>query len=107
MTYLLFFLSAASITALILVIKQLQRYQKENRLLRQRSEETNQQLQNADRKYGGLISREGAIRDLDSQIAALTEQSKRINEQSKAEEYELSTRVTILRTKLCRRIRLL
>lgn len=100
MAYLLFFLSIGSITALILVIKQLQQRKGENRLLRQQIEESNKRLQDADRKYGGLISREDSIRNLDVQIAALTEQSRQIAEQSKAEESELSTKVTVLRTKL-------
>ncbi|MCY6488992.1 DUF4041 domain-containing protein [Leptolyngbya sp. GGD] len=100
MTYLLFFLATGSITALVFVVKQLQQHKNENRILRQQAEETNRRLQDADRKYGGLISKEESIRTLDSQITALTEQSRRINEQSKAEEYELSTRVAVLRTKL-------
>jgi hypothetical protein len=100
MTYLLFFLAAGSITALVLVVRQLQQNKTENRLLRQQAEEANKRLQDADRKYGGLISREESIRTLDAQIASLTEQSRRSSEQAKAEEYELSTKVAVLRTKL-------
>lgn len=100
MTYLLFFLAVGLITALILVVQKLQHHQKQNQILQQQAEESSKRLQDADRKYGGLISREESIRNLDAQIAALTEQSKRINEQAKAEEFELSTKVSILRTKL-------
>ena len=128
MTYLLFFLSVSSITALALVIKQLQQRKNENRLLQQQTgesnrrlqdsdrklqqrkdenqllqqqaEESNKRLQDADRKYGGLTSREESIQALDTQIATLTAQLKRLNEQSKTEEYELFTKVTLLRTKL-------
>jgi Domain of unknown function (DUF4041)/T5orf172 domain len=100
MAYLLFFLCAGSITALILASKQLQQRKEENRLLQQQIEESNRRLQDANQKYGGLISREESIRTLDNQIAALTEQSKRLNEQSKVEEYEISTSIAALKTEL-------
>jgi len=100
MTYVLFFLSVGSITALVLVIKQLQQRQSENQVIRQQVEESKKRLQDADRKYGGLISREESIKTLDAQIASLTERSKRFNEQAKAEEYELSAKVAVIRTNL-------
>jgi gas vesicle protein len=100
MAFLLFFLCVGSITALILASKQLQQRKEENRLLQQQIEESNRRLQDANQKYGGLISREESIRTLDNQIAALTEQSKRLNEQFKVEEYEISTSIAVLKTEL-------
>jgi Domain of unknown function (DUF4041)/T5orf172 domain len=100
MAFLLFFLCVGSITALVLASKQLQQRKEENRLLQQQIEESNRRLQDVNQKYGGLISREESIRTLDNQIAALTEQSKRLNEQSKVEEYEISTSIAALKIEL-------
>jgi len=72
----------------------------ENRLLQQQMKESDRRLQDIEQKYGGIISREEAIRTLDTQIAALTEKSRRFSRQSKAEEYELSTKITGLTIKL-------
>ena len=60
MTYLLFFLSIGLATALALVTKNLQHLNNKRGVDRQRLEEADRQLQEADRKYGGIISKKVA-----------------------------------------------
>jgi predicted metal-dependent hydrolase len=64
MTYLLFILSIGLATALALVIKQLQERKRNQAVDRQKLNEADKRLQEADRKYGGLISREDTAREL-------------------------------------------
>jgi hypothetical protein len=92
-TYLLFFLCIGLVTALVVVIKQLKERQNENAV-------TQQRLKEADRKYGGLISKEEAIRTLNSQIATLREQLENLNKQSETEERQLANKISSLHAKL-------
>jgi DNA repair exonuclease SbcCD ATPase subunit len=93
MTYLLFFLSIGLATALALVSKKLQQQNRDRKVNRQRLEES-------DRKYGGLISREDTTRQLDIQIISLKEKIKQLNQQAQSDEQELSTKILLLRKKL-------
>lgn len=89
MSYLLFFLSIGLITALALVIKKSQKLKSDYAISQQKLKELNKKLQGANRKYGGLISKEDAIREIDSKISI-----------GKTEEKELSTKITALRERL-------
>jgi DNA repair exonuclease SbcCD ATPase subunit len=100
MTYLLFLLSIGLATALALVIKQLQQRKNDYAITQQRLKEADNRLQEADRKYGGLISREDAARELDAKITVLTDRLKQLDKQAQAEEQELSAKISVLRAKL-------
>jgi DNA repair exonuclease SbcCD ATPase subunit len=100
MTYLLFLLSIGLATALALVIKQLQERKKNHAVDQQKLKEADKRLQEADRKYGGLISREDTARELDTQITVLTNRLKQLEKQAKAEEQELSAKISVLSAKL-------
>jgi len=93
MTYLLFLLSIGLATALALVIKQLQQRKNDYAIVQQR-------LKEADRKYGGLISKEDTARELDTKITVLTDRLKQLDKQVQAEEQELSAKILVLRAKL-------
>jgi multidrug efflux pump subunit AcrA (membrane-fusion protein) len=93
MTYLLFFLLIGLTTVLALVVSQLQQLKKDREIDRQR-------LVEADRKYGGLIFKEDAVRELDSQATILTERLEQINKQGRSEEELLSARIAILKSRL-------
>jgi predicted metal-dependent hydrolase len=82
MTYLLFLLSIGLATALALVIKQLQQRKNDNAIAQQRLKEADKRLQEADRKYGGLISREDTARELDTKITVLTDRLKQLDKQA-------------------------
>lgn len=100
MTYLLFLLLIGLATALALVIKQLQQRKNDHAIAQQRLKEADRRLEEADRKYGGLISREDAARKLDTKITDLTDRLKQLDKQTKAEEQELSAKISVLRVKL-------
>ena len=93
MTYLLFFLSLGLVTALALVIKQLQRRKYDYAIAQERLRELNQ-------KYGELISREDAAKELDAKINVLTDRLKQLDKQAQLEEQELSAKVSALKAKL-------
>lgn len=100
MTYFLFFLLIGLATALTLVLKQLQNRNKAYEVDQQRLKEADRQVQESDRKYGGLISREDTTRELDKQISVLTSRIKQLNKQAQTEEQELSTNISLLKTRL-------
>ena len=100
MTYLLFFLSVGLATTLALISKKLQQQNKDRKVDRQRLKESDHRLQEANRKYGGLISREDTTRQLDIQIISLKEQIKQLNQQAQSDEQELSVKISLLRQKL-------
>lgn len=100
MTYLLFLLSIGLITALALTIKQLQQRKKDYAIADQRLREVNRRLEEADQKYGGLISREDTAKELDSQITVLQDRVKQLDRQAKTEELELSSKISSLKAKL-------
>jgi hypothetical protein len=100
MTYLLFILSIGLATALALVIKQSGERKRNQAVDRQKLNEADKRLQEADRKYGGLISREDTARELDTQITVLTNRLKQIDKQAQTEEQELSAKISVLSEKL-------
>jgi hypothetical protein len=100
MTYLLLVLSIGLATALTLTIKQLQHRKKDRVIDRQNLQEADKRLQEADLKYGGLISREDSVRELDAKIIFLTNQLQQLNKQSQSEEQELSSKISGLKTRL-------
>ncbi|BAY46653.1 hypothetical protein SAMD00079811_42660 [Scytonema sp. HK-05] len=100
MTYLLFLLSIGLATALALVIKQLQQRKNDYTVAQQRLKEVDRRLQEADRKYSGLISREDTARELDSQIMILKDRLKQLDKEAEAEECELSIKISSLKSKL-------
>ncbi|MDH6097860.1 DUF4041 domain-containing protein [Anabaenopsis sp. FSS-46] len=100
MTYLLFLLSIGLATALALVIKQLQQRKNDYAIAQERLKEADKRLQEADQKYGGLISREDTARELDTKITVLTDRLKQLDKQSQVEEQELSKKISVLRAKL-------
>ncbi|MBD2040923.1 DUF4041 domain-containing protein [Microcoleus sp. FACHB-672] len=100
MTYLLFFLSIGLATALAVVIKRLQKHQNEYLVVQQRLKEADTQIQETEKKYGGIISREGVVSNLDAQISVLTDRLKQLNKQSEIEEQELSSKILVLKSKL-------
>ncbi|MGB3693773.1 MAG: hypothetical protein WBG70_11410 [Spirulinaceae cyanobacterium] len=100
MAYILFFLSIGLATALALVIKQQQQLKSESSIAQQKLKEAENRLQDVDRKYGGLISKEDTARQLDIQIATLEARLKQLNEQAKLEEGEISAKISGLQTKL-------
>lgn len=100
MTYLLFLLLIALITALALVINQSQQRKNDYAIAQQRLKEADRRLEEANRKYGGLISREDTKRELDTKIAAVTDRLKQLNKQIKSEEQELFANISVLRAEL-------
>jgi hypothetical protein len=100
MTYLLFFLSIGLATTLALIIKQLQQQKNDHAVDQQRLKEADRRLQEADRKYGGLISREDTSRELDKQIVVLTDRLKELDNQAQAEEQEISAKISVLKANL-------
>ncbi|MBE9196204.1 DUF4041 domain-containing protein [Synechocystis sp. LEGE 06083] len=102
MTYLFFFISIGLATLLALVIKQLQQQKKDYLIYQEKVKEADRQLQESERKYGGLISRENTARELDKKITVLTNQLKQLDKQAQAEEQELFVKISELRTKLQR-----
>ena len=93
MTYLLFFLSVGLATALILTYQQLQKRKNESVIAQQR-------LKEADRKYGGLISREDMARELDSKITALRDELKQLDRQAEKRKRDLSIEISSLESRL-------
>lgn len=93
MTYLLFFLSVGLATALVLAYQQLQKRKNESVIAQQR-------LKEADRKYGGLISREDMARELDSKITALRDDLKQLDRQAEKRKRDLSIEISSLESRL-------
>jgi hypothetical protein len=100
MTYLLLLLSIGLAATLASVLKQLQQGKSDYAGAQQRLKEANRQLQEADRKYGGIVSRENAVRELNSQIATLKDQLQQLNRKAETEERELSIKIASLKSKL-------
>jgi Domain of unknown function (DUF4041)/T5orf172 domain len=100
MTYLLFFLSVGLATALALVSKKLQQLTQQAQSDERDRKVDQQRLEESDRKYGGLISREDTTRQLDIQITSLKEQIKQLTQQAQSDEQELSVKISLLRQKL-------
>jgi hypothetical protein len=100
MTYLLFFLSVGLATALALVSKKLQQLTQQAQSDERDRKVDRQRLEESERKYGGLISREDTTRQLDIQITSLKEQIKQLTQQAQSDEQELSVKISLLRQKL-------
>jgi esterase/lipase superfamily enzyme len=100
MTYLLFFLSIGLATTLALIIKQLQQQKNDHTVDQQKLKEAGRRLQEADRKYGGLISREDTARELDKKIIILTDRLKQLDNQAQTEEQEISVKISVLKANL-------
>lgn len=100
MIYLLLFLYIGLATALALTIKQLQHRKKEHVINRQKLQEADKRLQEADLKYGGIISREDSDRELDTQITVLNNQLQQLNRQVQSEEQELFSKISVLKIRL-------
>jgi Domain of unknown function (DUF4041)/T5orf172 domain len=100
MTYLLFFLSVGLATALAFVSKKLQQLTQQAQSDERDRKVDRQRLEESERKYGGLISREDTTRQLDIQITSLKEQIKQLTQQAQSDEQELSVKISLLRQKL-------
>lgn len=100
MTYLLFFLSIGLATALILAHRQLEQHKKKYIAIRHQIEESDRRLQEADRKYGGLISQEAIANELNVTIATRMKRLQDLDRQIGIDERELSTKISTLQTKL-------
>lgn len=100
MTYILFFLSLGLSTALVLVFRQFQQSKSENLIAQQRLKEANKSIREADRKYGGLISKEDAVRNLDSKIATSSNTLQQLNAQAQSRKHEISIKISSLESKL-------
>ncbi|NJK99666.1 MAG: hypothetical protein HC910_03535 [Spirulinaceae cyanobacterium SM2_1_0] len=100
MTYLLFLLSIGLATALALVVKRLQQRKNDYAIAQEKLKEADKRLQEADREYGGFISREDTAKELDTKITVLTDRLKQLDKQAQVEEQELSAKISVLRAKL-------
>ncbi|MEP0872876.1 DUF4041 domain-containing protein [Trichocoleus desertorum AS-A10] len=92
MTYLLLFLSLGLTTALVVVLRQKQQRQNELAIAQQR-------LKEFDRKYGGLISKDEAEKQLEAQIKALTEKAIVLTQQSESKEREIADKTSALQAR--------
>ena len=82
------------------MVKQLQQSKNDYTVAQQRLKEADKRLQEADQKYGGLISREDSVRELNTQIIVSTDRLKQLNQQSDIEEQETSAKISALKAKL-------
>jgi Domain of unknown function (DUF4041)/T5orf172 domain len=89
MIYLLFFLSIGLAIALTVAIRRNNDYVV-----------VNKQLQEADLKYGGIISRENTVKELDGKINILTSKFQQVEKQFQSEEQELSLKISLLKIQL-------
>lgn len=93
MTHLLFLLSIGLATTLVLVYRHLQKHKQESKIAQLR-------LKEADHKYGGLISKEDAARELDTRIAASRDEMDKLSSQAEAKKRDLSIEISSLESKL-------
>ncbi|WP_126147884.1 DUF4041 domain-containing protein [Synechococcus elongatus] len=100
MNYLLLLPSIGLVVALACVIKTLQNQKSNYTTTQKKLEEAERHLQEADQKYGGLISKESIARDLEVKISALSTQFEQISQQTQSEEKELAEKIAKLRVKL-------
>jgi cellobiose-specific phosphotransferase system component IIA len=78
-------------TALVLMIKKLQRRKNDYAIVQERLKEADKRLQEADQKYGGLISREDTVRELNTKITVLKDQLNQLDKQAQVEEQKSNT----------------
>jgi Domain of unknown function (DUF4041)/T5orf172 domain len=121
MIYLLFLLLIGLAATLILVIQKLQLQENKYTVEKLKSKESSNQLkqqghslivsqqllkeasqrsQEIDQKYGQIISKEDVCKELDIRIAILNNHLEQINTQSKIEEQEVLTKISLLRVRL-------
>ncbi|EKU99743.1 T5orf172 domain-containing protein [Leptolyngbya sp. PCC 7375] len=100
MAYVLLLLSAGLAIALWQTYKKLQKRTAAYSLAQQEVKDADKRLRDADRKYGGLISRDDEIRKLDTQITVLRDRLKELNKQAQLEEQETSAKISDLKAKL-------
>jgi Domain of unknown function (DUF4041)/T5orf172 domain len=100
MTFLLFLLSTGLGIALALVVKELKASKKSHTEIRQRLESSDQRLNEADRKYGGLISQEDIANELTQKIAELTDRLQELDRKSGIEEREYTNKISSLQFRL-------
>lgn len=100
MSFLYFALLIGFATAAAYFYQQLQKSKNDNIIAQQKALEADKKLQAADRKYGGLISKEETIKKLDSQIVVLREKVKIFQQQAKQQEQEVTHRISLLTEKL-------
>lgn len=100
MSFLLFLLSISLTVAVVLIYQKLQKQKDDYVQAQKRIKASERRLKEADRKYGGLISREDEIRKLDTQISTLRDRLKQLNQHAKTEEQSLSERISSLQAAL-------
>ncbi|PZO34805.1 MAG: DUF4041 domain-containing protein [Shackletoniella antarctica] len=100
MSFLLFLLSIGLATATGLIYRQLQKSKDANKIAQQRVQEASKKLQVADKKYGGLISKEEEIRKLETQTLVLQDRLKILQKQANVQEQEISHKIETLTKKL-------
>ena len=100
MAYLLLFLSLGLTTALVLVFRQLQQSKSENVIAQQRVKEADKRIRETDRKYGGIISKEDVVRELEGKISTLRGDLAQFNDQAETKKHKLSGEISSLETKL-------
>ncbi|MGD1928318.1 MAG: DUF4041 domain-containing protein [Leptolyngbyaceae cyanobacterium] len=100
MSFLLLFLSIVFATGTALLYQQLQKSRNENKITQQLAQEAEKKLRAADRKYGGLISKEEAIKQLDTKIIILRDRLKQLQTQASLQEQEINLKINTLAEKL-------
>ena len=100
MIYLLLILSAGTIVALFLIYKNLQQEKAAHERTQKRVKESEKRLKDADRKYGGLISKEEVLQQLTRQINETQIKLNSTREQKALEEKDLSSKIEDLEVKL-------
>lgn len=100
MTYIFITLSIGLSIALFVIFEKLKQQKNLTAKIQQKFEDTNRQLQKVNHKYGGLISREDGIRDLEIKTTILTDRLKQLESQATLEEQELSAKISALKASL-------
>ena len=100
MTYVLLLLSSGLAIALWQTHKKLRKRTSAYLSAQQQVKDGDKRIRDADRKYGGLISKEDEVRKLDTQITTLRDQIKELSQQAKLEQEEAFTKISDLRAKL-------
>lgn len=93
MTALLFFISILLVSGLALLFIQQQQLKKDYLISQQHLKEADLKLQQADRKYSGLISREETIQELDSQILVLRQHIQQLHQQIEQQENQAKQKI--------------
>lgn len=100
MSFLLFLLAIGFATAAAFLYQQLQKSKGEYKIAEQRAQEADKKLKAADRKYGGVISKEETIKKLDTKIVVLRDRLKQLQQQANLQEQEINHKISTLTEKL-------